>query len=224
MIALSYSKLNNFKQCPRKFRLQYLDKVEEFKYVESPAAARGTKLHAQLEDWVKAKIESKPSVKLSKECESAIPIVEKLVDQYENVYPEQKVSINLDHKEVSWFDRSTYYRGIIDLMVTDGDKAVVIDYKSGKVRDYDGFGGQLHLMAMIVFSIRPEINKVTAAYLFLDHKQTTTVEFTRDDMSALMKYYKKQFDLVNAETEFKPTVNRYCHWCTATNEQCEMKK
>lgn len=224
MIALSHSKLNTFKQCPRKFRLQYIDKAQEFEYVESPAAARGTKLHAQLEEWVLAKINETPEVKLSPECESVLPIINNLVNNYEKVYPEQKVSINEDHKEVSWFDRSTYYRGIIDLMVINDDEAIVIDYKSGKVRDYDGFGGQLHLMAMIVFSIRPEINKVTTAYLFLDHKHTIKLDFTRDDMSALMKYYKKQFDLVNAETEFKPTVNRYCHWCGATNAQCEMKK
>lgn len=53
-IALSWSRLSDYQQCPLKFKLKYIEKDKMFKEDESqsPHLVRGSNVHKALENYV----------------------------------------------------------------------------------------------------------------------------------------------------------------------------
>lgn len=224
-LAMSHSKVNTFELCPRQFKLDYIDKAFPFDN-DNPYFIKGQKLHKQLEDYVIAKLsgDDKNIPKLSAASRNAIGIIDKLMSRFKDAYPEQKLCVDKDYKKCAWFDNSkAVWRAIIDFLVMNEVEAVVIDWKSGKVRDYAGFGGQLHLTAFLLFMLKPKLQKVTSAYLYIEHKQTVQVILTRDDLPALKKHFENKYVEINMEEDYEPTRNQYCGYCKATPEQCKFK-
>jgi hypothetical protein len=223
-IALSYSKLSNYEKCPRQFQSIYITKTYP-KDDNNPHFARGSRIHGQLEDYVVAKLAGQELPDMTAEAAGAIPMIEQLFEDYPEIYPEQKISVDKDFNKVNWFDKTTYYRAIFDLVAFKGDTAILIDWKTGKVREYDDHDtGQLHLAATILMSMRPEIKQVHTAYVFLDHKHTITKTFKREDLETMVQPFHKAFDKVNADKDFHPKVNKYCFFCNISSVECEFKK
>jgi len=224
-IALSFSRLSTYKNCPQKFRLQYIDKAFPDDS-DNPNFVRGNRVHKQLEmyvTWLNAdKSFEKP--KLGVEANNVLPIVDAIYEAYTTVLPEQQLAITKNWTKTGWFANDVYYRAILDLIAFNGSHALIADYKTGKVRDYDGFGGQLHLNAAMLFGVDPSIMDITVAYLFADHKQTIKVHFTRDQFDSFRAHFDEYSVKVNSETEWVPTINEYCKWCPATREQCKFSK
>jgi len=224
-LALSHSKVNTFDLCPRQYKLQYIDKAFPFDG-DNPYFIKGQKLHKQLEDYVIAKLsgDDKNLPKLSAAARNATGIIDNLMAKFPDAYPEQKLCVDKAYKKCAWFDNSkAYWRAIIDFLVMSETEAVVIDWKSGKVRNYDGWGGQLHLTAFLLFMLKPKLEVITSAYLYIEHKQTVPVKLTRDDLPKLKAYFEAKYIEVNSDTEFEPKRNQYCNYCQATPTQCKYK-
>lgn len=220
-IPVSYSKINTFKLCPAKFAAQYLTKTYPDES-DNPNFVRGNAIHKNLEDYVKARLVNQEPPPLCKEGLNVKGIIETLLDRYETVTPEMKICLDKNFKMVSWFDNSVaYFRCIIDLLALKQTDCVVVDYKTGKVRDYQEERGQLHLTAGAVFALYPQIETLTMAYLFVDHKQTVKIKFTREDAAQLQGYIVDYFDEINAEKDFDPKINQYCYFCKL--EDCKYK-
>lgn len=225
IIALSHSRLSTYQSCPRKFKLQFLDKAFPDDS-DNPNFVRGNRVHSQLENyvmWLNAgKSFKRPA--MSNEAEAAVPIIEAVFDSYTSVLPEQKLAVNQQWKKTGWFDRDVYMRAVLDVIAFDGHRGLILDYKTGKVREYDGFGGQLHLNAAMIFAIEPEVTVIDVAYLFVDHKQTIKVQFTRDQYQEFRDHFDTEHAKVNSEKEWPPKINQYCKWCPATRDQCMFSK
>jgi CRISPR/Cas system-associated exonuclease Cas4 (RecB family) len=224
-LALSHSKVNTFETCPRQFKLQYIDKDYPFDS-DNPYFVKGQKLHKQLEDYVIAKLsgDDKNIPKLSAASRNAIGMINNLMAKYPDVYPEQQLCIDKNYKKSGWFDNSkAHWRAIIDFLAMSEEYAIVIDYKSGKVRDYAGFGGQLHLTAFMLFMMKPKLQTVISAYLYLEHKQTVKITLTREDLPELKKHFENKWAEINMEEEYAPTRNQYCNYCSARPDQCQYK-
>jgi hypothetical protein len=226
-IALSWSRLSDYNQCALKFKLKYLDKVPEFKEdgSKSPHLVRGSNVHKKLEDYVIQRTTPDMEVKITSlpEVESTKPFVDRFIENYPTVIPETQIAIDKNWKRVEWFSRDAYYRVILDLIAIRPADVAIIDYKTGKFRDYDGGPsgkGQLHLSGAISLHLWPQVPLVTTTYAYVDHKQTIAKQFTQDDRQELREHFDGEHDKVNSDKEFKPTVNEFCKWCAATREQC----
>lgn len=228
-IALSWTRINNFRQCALKFKLEYIDKAENFAFDKDNvpyAMQRGTEIHEELEQYVLAKIKNPNlvlEVSTKKPVEDTKPFVDKLVDSFDKIMPESQISVDENWQQVSWFDKATKFRAIFDLVAMNDDTAVIVDYKTGKFRDYDGTRnkpGQLHLSAAVAFHIWPHITKIHTVYAFVDHKRTIKETFERSDIGWLREKFDHEYVVVNAEEDFEPTPNQYCRFCPATREQC----
>lgn len=220
-IALSHSRLSTYQQCPLKFKLQFLDKAfpaEE----ESPHLVRGGNVHKALENYIIKKQVGEQGIPVSAlpEVESTKPLIDNLFNTFEKVDPEAQVSVNNRWQKIEWFSKDSYYRAIIDVIARGGSRVFVGDFKTGKIRDYDGWGGQLHLTATITFHIFPEVEQVDTVYLYVDHKKTHKVTFMRDELPKLTEHFDKQYEIVNNDKDFKPKTNEFCKWCPATKAQC----
>lgn len=228
MIALSWSRLSDYHQCPLKFKLKYLDKHPLFKEesTASPHLVRGSNVHKALENYViqstsngelEVKITSLPEVEATK------PFVDRFLNNYTTVIPETQIAINRNWERVEWFSRDAYYRAILDLIALRPSDVAIIDYKTGKMRDYDGGPsgkGQLHLSGAISLHLWPDIPEVSTTYAYVDHRQTITKKFTQADRQELREHFDEEHNRVNSDTKFRPTVNEFCKWCPATRDMC----
>lgn len=229
-MALSHSRLSDFNQCPRKFKLKYLDKAQNMLIDEgnkSVHLVRGNNVHKALETYVvKRKDGLEANLEYSRnlpEVNATVPLIEKYIDAFgiQNVHPERQVCISADWNQDEWFSKKAYYRAIFDLISLAPNVAVISDYKTGKFTDYtpDNGYGQLELSAAIALSIF-DVEKVNTEYLYVDHKKTIVKTFDQSDKSRLIAHFNAESDKVSAEKVFDPTKNQFCRWCDATKEQC----
>jgi CRISPR/Cas system-associated exonuclease Cas4 (RecB family) len=168
--------------------------------------------------------ESFEQPKMAEEAKNAIPIIDNIFEMYTSVLPEQKLCLDKDWNKTGWFDSNAYLRAILDLIAFRPGRALIGDYKTGKVRSYNEYGGQLHLNAAMLFAIEPEIEVIDVAYFFVDHKETIKVQFTRDQYREFREHFDEYHRKVNSETDWEPTINQYCKWCPATRDQCKFSK
>ncbi len=226
-IALSYSRLSNYEQCPRQFQSKYITKTYPDDS-DNPYFIRGNKIHKQLDEYVKAMAMATETFSnfpdLSPEAANAVGIIESVYSNYTDIWSEQQIAVDENFNEISWFSKAAFYRVIYDLMAINGDKALLLDWKTGKVREYDDKPtGQLHLAAAICMAIKPEVDEVTTAYAFLEHKHTLAKTFYREDLPDMLEPFQKAYINVNDDKEFKPTVNKYCYFCKIDPSECEFK-
>jgi CRISPR/Cas system-associated exonuclease Cas4 (RecB family) len=218
-IALSWSRVNDFRTCPFKFKEKYITKSYPDES-NNPAFAKGTEVHKQLEEYVKAKKKGidKPTGFIAK---AGLPIVDRIMSMPGEAFPELQLAITPDWSKVAWFSKDIKYRAIIDLLHVHGDQALIVDYKTGKASPYTEARGQLHLSTAIVFELYPEVNTITSALLFLEHKQTNKYLFVREMHAANKAAWDLEHAAINEEVEFAPKKNKYCYFCLSTT--CPLK-
>ena len=229
-IALSYSRLSDFRQCRLKFKMKYIDKEPNFQMKEEDKSIhliRGGNVHKQLEQYVLAKLAGTPMTSYMQEVKQTAPVIDKIMENY-GVMPENQVAVDKDFNKVSWFSKKAYFRVIFDL-IGFGKDLLLVDYKTGKFRDYDPGNatqlGQLHLSALIGFAVWPEYTDCSTVYLYVDHKKSIPYAHIREESFEKMKaILVAEHELVNAETEFAPKQNQFCRWCDATPDQCKYAK
>ena len=229
-LALSHSRLSDFNQCPRKFKLKYIDKAKNMLIDDNQKSihlVRGQNVHKALEKYAILKIAGNTNIPESSiaEVESTKPYIDKMIAEYESVLPESQIAIDSDYNQVDWFSPLANWRAIFDLVSVSKPKseAVIDDYKTGKLTDYDagpsGFG-QLHLSAMIALSLMPNIEVVRVNYLYVDHRKKIPSEFKQSSLPDLKIHFESEHRKVNAEVNFEPTKNKFCNYCDATKAQC----
>ena len=214
--AWSYSAYNLWKQCPLKYKYQKFDKLPQ---KESIYLKKGLLWHEKAEFYLKGKIKRIPKelIKLKDDFKC-------LLEDYEN-FPEEQWAFDENLELCSWFAKECWMRIKIDNRVMNGDAALVIDFKTGKMRD--GYEEQLELYAFATFLKFPEVNKVITELWYLDHgtivggKFDPKAVFYRDKDFERLKilWFKKVKPMFN-EKRFNPKVSRLCDWCDYQNAPC----
>jgi len=170
--ATSFSALNNFETCPKKF--WHLRVERDVKEEEGEALKYGKRVHKALELYVdKGK-------KMPADLEYLAPHVEKFRNLSATRHCEMELAINERYKPVGWFDKDVWIRAKLDLVIIGARRALLVDYKTGKMKD-DGFT-QLKLAAAMLMLHFKELECVDMAYLWTQHDGVTTrEEFNRAD-------------------------------------------
>ena len=231
-IALSYSRLSNYEQCPRQFKAKYIDKdypddSDNFFF------KKGQRKHKQLETYILNKINKLAvgTMRYDSDVEELFPFIDNICTHMPTYAAEQQLAVNKDFEPCDWFDmQNVMYRAIVDFNALADMMMMVVDWKSGKVREYDDkTTGQLHLTAAMMFAHHESANVCNTVYAFVEHRVTgedgvernvmIDREFTRD-MDLQTPFYDA-FNKVNAETEWAPKINEYCKYCLLTKKQCQ---
>jgi CRISPR/Cas system-associated exonuclease Cas4 (RecB family) len=224
MIALSWSRLNSFQECPRKFHLQFITKSfpEEGKSIH---LVKGEQLHKQLEDYVIAKNGGAAmTLGFSTEVKKTLPYVDKLFSLYDQVHPEAQVAADIDWNPCEWFDKKTAWRSIWDVVGLKSNTVFIGDYKSGKIYPYGATYGQLHLSAVMALERFKEVPEVNTAYIYIEHEKIHRVKVTRAEVPEVKAHFEKIFQRVQHEKNYDPTPNDNCKWCPATKMQCKFSR
>lgn len=237
MIALSWSRLSTFMQCPRKFHLTYITKSFPPEDGKSIHLVKGEQLHKQLEDYVIAKNgQSAMPLGFSPEVRETLPYVDKLFANFAEVYPEAQVAADVNWKTTEWFGKDTAWRAIWDVIALNPNIVYIGDYKSGKVYPYGEKPGQLHLSAVMALERWPNVPEVRAAYVYIEHKQIHPIKVVREEnvideqgkpvagLQSTKQYFVDWFDKVQVEKLWNPQPNEFCKWCPATKAQCKFSR
>lgn len=157
-ITWSYSSLDLFKQCPKKY---YHLRVKK-DVVDPPTEAKdyGTDVHLVAEEFVRDK---KPIPKKYDYMSKALEVL----SNFEGTHLcEQKLGLTEDLEPCDFGAENVWWRGIVDLLIIQDDKAYMVDYKTGKNAKY-AKKDQLEIFSLAVFKHYPQIKKVKAGLLYV---------------------------------------------------------
>jgi hypothetical protein len=203
--AWSFSALNNFESCPKKY--WHLSIEKDYKEVEGEPIIYGKKVHKALEQLVR------DGIPLPNELAHMKPYVQKFIDAPGEKLVEQQLAITKDFQPTDWRDwNGAWVRVVIDLAIKGNKHAVLIDYKTGKMKD-DEFT-QLGLASAVFMAHHPDIETCDTGYLWTEaNGKITKRTFSRGDITGLwnailprVARFQRAFDL----TEYPPSPSGLC--------------
>lgn len=218
LIAWSFSRLNDFETCPKKFNLKYIQKV--FPKFDSTAKhlVHGREVHDQLEQALKTEIIVGDHLKF------LLPLLTSI--RRSPMYKaELQIAFDVHLNQVDWFAPNVWCRVIFDVICSPDNKCVVvIDWKTGKVKDK--MRDQLALFAAAAMTMFPEAERVLTAYVWADHPHAppTYAEYCRKDLDSLWREFGDRSELIqlsNSSGSWPAKPNYLCRWCDATAAQCD---
>jgi hypothetical protein len=199
--AWSFSRLHQWEECPLRAKLKLLDKRQE---PEGPALARGNAIHKEAEKFASGQVRAlPPSLALMKddfkELKKAKPLVE------------QQWAFTVSWEPTEWFAKDAWLRVICDAVTVSPPNAVVIDHKTGKLRE--GYNDQVELFALAALAKFQDVATVRTELWYLDHGVIKDDEFNRSMEKKLRTKWEKRARPLLADTTFAPRPGFHCRWC-----------
>jgi CRISPR/Cas system-associated exonuclease Cas4 (RecB family) len=211
----SFSSLKEYVNCPRQY--QELKVLKRYEKKATEQMLYGTVVHKACEDYV---AEGKP---LEKNYLRFKPVLDSLIEIPGTKYPEYEMALKADKTPCAFSDPTRWVRGIVDLLIVDGDHAFIVDYKTGSNRYPDP--KQLKLMALMTFAHFPEVKIIKAGLLFVMHESFMDEQYTRDQIPKLWSYFSTDLERLNSSYEndiWNPNPSPLCGWCPV--KSCEFHK
>lgn len=180
---ISFSALDKFYKCPRKFYCY--DVSKQVKEPESDAQREGFFVHKAMADYI---TEGKP---LPPYMDRYADWVTTMITRQpgEKVLTEHKMGMTFDLVPCDYFSRKhkVWLRTVADLLVINGPRALSVDWKTGK--EPDGRYGselppnfQLRLVALTIFLHFPEVQEIESKYVYLTEGTSTHFVMPRSDL------------------------------------------
>lgn len=216
MIAWSYSSIKTFDQCPKKYF--HLKVVKDVKDDPGEAAVYGTRVHEAAELFIK---EGKP---IPDEFGYMRNIVEPLANKAGEKLTELRLGVkktDTGYAACDFFDPQVWYRGIVDLLILNGKRAWMIDYKTGKSARYADLK-QLDLMAAALFIRYPDLEVIKSGLAFVVSHEFPKKIHHRQHLDDYMNAFELPLARLEAAMEngiWNAQTSPLCGWCPVTT--CE---
>lgn len=214
MTAWSYSSLKTFDQCPKKY--YHLKVAKDVKDPGGAAAIYGQDVHKAAEDHIGA------GVPVPAKYSYIQPVLDVLKELPGDKYCEFKMGVRKGadgFEPCDFFDPDTWWRGIADLIVVDGPKAYVVDYKTGKSARYADTK-QLDLLAGAVFLHFPEVVSIKSALAFVVSGDLVDKRHRADLRDSYLNVFDTELQRLAAAEEsgvWNAVSGPLCGWCPVLN-------
>lgn len=214
-IKWSYSSLKDYANCPRQYH-----QVKVLKnYTKAPTEQMlyGTEVHNALENYVK------DGTPLAKNYERFRKQLDPLRDMEGEKYPEYRMALTFDKQPCKFGAKDYWVRGIVDLLVVNGEQGYIIDYKTGSNKYPDP--KQLQLMALMAFAHFPQLEHIKAGLLFVMHEHFVPSEYKRSDIDVYWNdfYWNlERLRLSHENDSWQANPTPLCGGCPVRN--CEHHK
>lgn len=215
MIKWSFSGLKDFINCPRQYH--EIKVLQRFAKKATQQMLYGTEVHKALEDY------TRDGKELPAFYAKYQPMLDSLLAIPGTRYPEHKMALTEDKEPCEFGAENYWVRGIVDLLIVDGDHAFIVDYKTGSNKYPDP--KQLKLMALMTFAHFPEVTRIKAGLLFVAHNSFTTEEYTRDHINSMWNIFAADLMRLKVAMEtgaWSPNPTPLCGWCPVAT--CEFHK
>ena len=241
MPTYSHSRLETYQNCPRQFKLQYIDKPEvpEFEGIE---AFMGSRVHEALEklhkDLILTKLNSVKELEKfyreawEKEWTDQVRIVKQgftkkhyfdtgfeAVKKYYARYQPFNQSTTIATEDMINIKIDEYSLvGYIDRLTHNGKGLYEIhDYKtSGRLPQPKHFSEdrQLALYSIGVKEKYPDAKEVRLIWHYLIFDQEFASSRSQEQLKDLKKHIVSLIKTIEGDQEFKPKESRLCDWCS----------
>ena len=215
MVKWSFSALKDFVNCPKQYH--EIKVLKNYTKKVSEQMLYGTEVHKALEDYVR------DGTPLLKNYERFKPMVDSLMEIPGIRYPELKMALTKAGTACE-FDAPEYWvRGIVDLLIIDGDTAYIVDYKTGSARYPDP--KQLKLMALMTFAKFPEVQFIKAGLLFVMHNVFIDEQYHRHEQTKLWDAFSLdsgRLEVAYETGKWPANPTPLCGWCPV--ESCDFYK
>ena len=227
-MRLSPSKFDTYRECPRKYRFRYIDRLGPLYRKSRPYLTMGTNVHAALKDFFDLPLEKRKDHALLKFLEDRW---EQNRMGFRSEYEEEKYKnrARLQLKLFAGtFDLSVlplmtekYVRshlsgmlleGVVDRVDGESAGAHVLDYKTGAKQD-DISPLSLYMYALILYGRKdlPSIYRVS--FVFLESGSMKTWEFgPNETMQALEEILTGAFE-ISSDSSYAPRPDWWCRGC-----------
>lgn len=172
--AWSFSALTRYENCPKQYF--HLNVAKDFKDEDSDFAADGKIVHDGMYNRV---VKGKPLPLPLRQHEK---LAAKFAAAPGEKHGEMKLALNRQFEPVDFFAPDAWVRAIIDLLIIRGSRAIIVDWKTGKVKD--DFT-QLMLTAGVLSRYMPEIDHFTLVYVWLKSREVTQKSTTLSKLASM---------------------------------------
>ena len=213
MPAWSYSSIKTFDQCPKKYF--HLKVMKDVKDEPGEAADYGTAVHEAAELFITQ------GAPIPEKFAFMRPIVEPLARKQGTKYAEIKIGVSEALEPRGFFDKDVWYRGIADLLIVNGSKAWLVDYKTGKNAKYADMK-QLDLLAGAVFVHFPKVETINSALLYVVSQEMPRKTHQRENLATYMGVFNTQLKSLSDAMDngvWNAKSSALCGWCPV--QTCE---
>lgn len=218
----SFSRYNDYRQCPLKAKLKHVDKIAE---PGNDAMERGNMIHDLAERYIKGFIPRLPP-ELVKFKEVFAALKKQYKKRTNGMVVEDTWAFTKDWTETQWNDWThCVVRIKLDCAVHEDEITLrVKDWKTGKFRpeQNEEYVEQLELYALAALVLHPHIERVLPELVYLDlgivyPPEDEPLVFTRADIPRLKKLWEKRTKAMLNDKTFAPRPNDKCKWCFYRN-------
>ena len=203
--AWSFSSLEQFRNCPRSYHAQRVAKTVKQEPTEH--TIWGEYVHKQFEEYQR---DGKP---LPEDVSEHHDYMNRLRQQPGIADYEKRIALDVRLQPCEFFDPSVWFRGVIDYVNIDDNRATIVDYKTGK--PHTKFQ-QLTLFAIHTFIANPQVEIADVRYYWTKTGQETRRVLARDNMALLWKEFipdLRQYAEAFKLDVWQPRPSGLCGWC-----------
>lgn len=211
----SWTRYSDYKQCPRKFKYKYIDKLQEEK---SPALLRGAEIHDLAASYIIGHIKQLPE-----ELKAFTTEFKMLRAQYKKkkFIVEDSWAYKTDWSTTKWDDwQHAWLRVKLDCARPISKKVLsIIDFKTGKFRPSPQYMEQLELYGLAALAKFPDIEVVHPQLVYLDAvvvhpPDRESLKFTQDDLPRLKQLWHERTRAMFTDTKHETNKSVLCGWCS----------
>lgn len=206
-IIHSHSALKMYENCPKQYNeIRILKSVKDFMGKEGEW---GDVVHKAIDAFMKS---GAPLPANAAHYQKLVNYVKEI--PHDDMQAELKLAIRRDGSACAFFDTGGYLRGVVDVYIAQGDRAIIVDWKTGKSKY--GTGGQDARNALIIFGNFPGINEIYSRFIYVKDGHIEKKQFTREDIPQL----REDVDKLDADIKWSVDNNSWparpsglCGWC-----------
>ena len=208
--AWSFSALDAYELCPKKYAAEKV--YRSVKDKKNEAANYGDEVHKRFEQ----RLLRGTSLPLDLvHHEARLSYLDGLPGQ---PMPEQRLALTRELKPTGFFDSDVWVRGIVDYAKHNGNLLVIVDHKTGRVKE--GFD-QIELMAAMMSCYLPEVEGFALMYHWTKEKRFTRKKMHKVEIPAIWNKFlprvSRMEEALKTET-FPARKNFLCkRYCQVTS-------
>lgn len=208
--AWSFSALDTFEVCNKKY--YHLKVAKDVKDSDNQASVDGKFVHVAMKERVCHK------VPLPIQLRQHEKIAARFADAPGEKHGEMQLALNHKMEPRDWFGKDVWVRAILDLLIVRGNKAILVDWKTGKRKErYD----QLRLSAAILSRYMPEIEEFQLVFVWLKDGEISPPQTLRkDQMRAVWIEFLPRVSAITqaiATTTFPAMQSGLCGYCPVSD-------
>ena len=205
----SYSALSMYEQCPKKF--YHLKVAKDVKDSDSSFSHEGKEVHDAMFQRVIKGVNLPLPIRHYEKWAAAF------AKRPGEKHGEMKLCLNNKFEPVDWFAKDAWVRAVVDLLIIEGDTAVIVDWKTGKVRlDWT----QLRLAAAVLSRLMPEIENFKMVFVWLRENKMHSETLTKGQIKGVWNELLprvKSIELAKKTVEFPANESGLCRYCPVSS-------